>query len=445
MKLQDARGETLSTVHATSAAAYDHTLDLVNSFRQDPVAILAPVLQADPDFISGHLLMAGMMLGSGDPQLHVLARASLDLAVAGKLAPTTREQSLYKALRTWADGDFDAGNRRLDRHLVDHPRDLLALQLAHLGDLMLGRTTMLRDRIARVLGHWSEDDAGYGYVLGMLAFGLEECFAYQQAEDMGRHAVALQPHDTWAIHAVAHVCEMQGRASDGIRWMNETRANWSVTNGMAVHNHWHLALMHLAGGDHAAALAIYDAAVDPSPQALALDLADASALLWRLYLRGVDVGTRWQSLARRLQQRELWGADPFTDFHALIGFTAAGDHAGAGVVRNAIDVAARQPGAPAAWATVAAPVSDAVAALVNGQHTRCAQLLLPVLPVALSIGGSHAQRDLLVLTALEAARRSGDHLLADALAAQRRMSHRLPAGVRVGSAGSPRAQQPVLV
>ena len=76
---------------------------------------------------------------------------------------TTR--ALHAALRVCAEGNYDAGNRRFDRHLVDHPRDLFALQFAHLGDLVVGRTTMLRDRIARVLGRWSERDAGYGYLV----------------------------------------------------------------------------------------------------------------------------------------------------------------------------------------------------------------------------------------------------------------------------------------
>ena len=61
---KDLRGETLSTVHANSARAYDQTLDLLNSYRADPVAVLTPALQQDPDFISGHLLMAGMMLAT---------------------------------------------------------------------------------------------------------------------------------------------------------------------------------------------------------------------------------------------------------------------------------------------------------------------------------------------------------------------------------------------
>ncbi len=423
MTFKDLRGEVLSTRHASSAAAYNQTLDLLNSYRADPVAVLAPALQEDPDFISGHLLMGGMMLATYDPQMNAPALASLDQAALSPLAPTEREQSLQAALRVWAEGDMNEGNHRLDRHLFDHPRDLLALQLAHTADLALGRTTMLRDRIARVLPSWSESDAGYGYVLGMQAFGLEECFAYEQAEDVGRRAVAMQPHDTWAIHAVAHVCEMQGRAADGIQWMNATRSAWEANNGLAVHNHWHLALMHLARGEHAAALALYDQAVVPSPTALALDLADASALLWRLAMRGVDVGPRWNSLAQRWRAQGLFGAVGFLDVHAAISFAAAGDDEGLAQLGRAAVAAQVRPGAHAEWSAVAIPAFDSVAAMVAGEHARCVDLLLPVLPVAQALGGSHAQRDLLTLTAQEAARRSGQSAVASALQAQRQVHH----------------------
>lgn len=423
MTFKDLRGEALSTVHASSALAYNQTLDLLNSYRADPVAVLTPALEHDPDFISGHLLMGAMMLATYDPQMNAPARASFDLAAASPLMPTSREQSLHAALRVWAEGDMKEGSRRLDRHLIDHPRDLLALQLAHTADLALGQTTMLRDRIARVLPAWSENDAGFGYVLGMQAFGLEECFAYEQAEEMGRRAVTLQPHDTWAIHAVAHVCEMQGRAADGIEWMNATRSAWEANNGLAVHNHWHLALMHLARGEHAAALAMYDRAVVPSPTALALDLADASALLWRLAMRGVDVGTRWTSLAQRWRAQGLFGAVGFLDVHAAVSFAAAGDDEGMTQLERAAAAAEARAGAHAEWSAVAIPARDAFAAMVAGEHARCVDLLLPVLPVAQALGGSHAQRDLLTLTAQEAARRNGQPALAKALQAQRQVHH----------------------
>jgi tetratricopeptide (TPR) repeat protein len=425
MKLQDQHGLALSTSSASSAAAYDAALDLFNSWRMDPLALLAPALADDPDFIAGHLLQAGLMLSAFELPLFAAAAESLKLAAASRHTPTAREQSLLAALNTWAGGDMDGGLSSLDRHLVEHPRDLLALQLAHVGDLVLGRTTMLRDRIARVRGHWSEADAGYGYVLGMMAFGLEENFAFERAESLGRRAVELNANDAWAVHAVAHVCEMQGRAADGITWMNATRPAWRSDNGMAVHNHWHLALMQLAQGDRPAALALYDEAVAPTAEALTMNLADASSLLWRLQLRGLDVGGRWSALARHWRAQGVWGTTAFFDMHAAMVFVAAGDAAAVETLRAAAGAAAAaSPSGDARWRRLMLPVIDGFAALLDGQPARCAELLLPLLPVTQPMGGSHAQRQVLLLTALEAARRGGNRALAEALAAEQAV-HRI--------------------
>ena len=70
---------------------------------------------------------------------------------------------------------------------------------------------------------------GYGYVLGMYAFGLEEMGEYARAELTGQQALALNPRDPWAIHAVAHVYEMQARLADGIEWLSTPqRELWLV-------------------------------------------------------------------------------------------------------------------------------------------------------------------------------------------------------------------------
>jgi tetratricopeptide (TPR) repeat protein len=423
MKRQNAQGEVISAQNSESITAYDQALDLFNSFRMDPLAVITPAVTQDPEFISGHLFLAGAFLGAFDPQFFPLARASLDAAAAIKNVATERESSLYAALRTWSDKGTDAGNRLFDRHLVDHPRDLFSLQLAHQGDLVLGRTTMLRDRIEAALPAWSENDVGYGYVMGMHAFGLEECFTYGRAEDVGRRAVALQPHDAWAVHAVAHVHEMQGRPRDGIDWMNATRKDWQTNNAMAVHNHWHLALMHLSQDNHAAALELYDEAISPSDQSITLNLNDASALLWRLYLRGVDVGSRWKVLAARLKAHSLPGNFAFNDIHAAIAFAAAGDEASLAHMRAEVAKAGEAADGGMPWRDIAVPVTQAVSALVNGHAGLSANLLLNVLPVSQAMGGSHAQRDLLVLTTQEAARRSADNRLVTAMGTLRQKHH----------------------
>jgi hypothetical protein len=113
----------------------------------------------------------------------------------------------------------------------------------------------------------------------------------------------------------------------------------------------------------------------------------------------------------------------FLDVHAALSFAAAGDDEGMALLARAGAQAAARPGAFAEWGAVANPAREAIAAMVAGQHARCVDLLLPVLPVAQALGGSHAQRDLLTLTVQEAAKRSGHRALFGALQAQRQVHH----------------------
>ena len=65
-----------------------------------------------------------------------------------------------------------------------------------------------------------------------------------------------------------------------------------------MHNWWHLAIYLLEAGDIAGALAIYDAQLHTAESAgVPLEMLDASALLWRLFLDGEDTGDRFDALA----------------------------------------------------------------------------------------------------------------------------------------------------
>ncbi|GFO33980.1 tetratricopeptide repeat protein 38 [Plakobranchus ocellatus] len=68
-----------------------------------------------------------------------------------------------------------------------------------------------------------------GYILGMHAFGLEEMNMYALAEEAARKALDLNPLDGWATHSICHVMEMTGRQQEGIKMMEETDKNWTVS------------------------------------------------------------------------------------------------------------------------------------------------------------------------------------------------------------------------
>ena len=55
-----------------------------------------------------------------------------------------------------------------------------------------------------------------------------------------------------------------------------------------------------------------------------LDMVDAAALLWRLHLRGIDVGERWQTVADGFAPTAGAGNYAFNDLHAMMAFIGAG-------------------------------------------------------------------------------------------------------------------------
>jgi hypothetical protein len=59
------------------------------------------------------------------------------------------------------------------------------------------------------------------------------------------------------------------------------------------------------------------------------ELADASALLWRLQLGNIEVSGRWRRLADRWEVQTLAGARPFYVVDAMMAFVAAGRAAAA--------------------------------------------------------------------------------------------------------------------
>jgi hypothetical protein len=261
---------------------------------------------------------------------------------------------------------------------------------------------------------------GYHAVLGMHAFGLEECGDYGRAEAAGRRAVELEPRDGWAQHAVAHVMEMQGRRRDGISWMRGNEAGWSTDSFFAVHNWWHLAVLHLGLDEIDEALALYDGPIAGPASPLALRMIDQSSLLWRLELAGVDVGNRWQVLADRWAPHAAAGNYAFNDWHAMMAFLGAGRHE---LVAELLQTQARALDAEGDNADflreVGAAATQAILAFGAKDMAGAARLLRDIRSRAHRFGGSHAQRDLIDLTLIAAAHRGGDHRLAQALCAER--------------------------
>jgi tetratricopeptide (TPR) repeat protein len=323
---RDPRDVPVSFADAKALAGYEAALTQFQSCVGDPFATLDATLAEAPDFVAGHLFKALAIFTTSEKQLVPAAQAALAEARRRLGRANDRERALAEAASRFVEGDWGAGCWQLDRVLVEHPRDAMALQVAHLMDFFLGDAQNLRNRVSRVLPHRNESVPGYSYVLGMHAFGLEEMNQYPEAEAAGRRALALQRKDGWAVHAVTHVMEMQGRIDEGIAWPETREGDWAPDNGFAFHNWWHLALFHMDAGRFDRVLALYDAAIHPQAAQFVLQLVEATALLWRLWLERIDVGACLEAVADEWQARQEQdrGFYAFNDFYAMLAFAATG-------------------------------------------------------------------------------------------------------------------------
>jgi tetratricopeptide (TPR) repeat protein len=420
MSLRDSRGNPYSSSSRPALERYEKALERVHSFYVDPLAELDATLQEDPGFVMAHATRAGLAILFGDNAMKPMLRQSIEAGEQLAEQANDRERRHLAAASCWLDGDFVQGLRRYGEILVDYPRDSLALHVAHVGDFFLGQSTMLRDRVAQVLPYWDSGVPFYGYVLGQHAFGLEECNEFDRAEERGRRALELNPRDPWAIHAVAHVMEMQGRHADGIDWLNSRRKDWSLDNAFAIHNWWHLALYHLDLGDNERVLEIYDGYIRAQPSSYALDMLDASAMLWRMQLRGADVGNRWEELANCWETTIADGFYAFNDVHAMMSFVGADRADSMKRLLATLERRAQATGTNAMMTRdVGLPFARALKDFAEGRYEACLDGLAAIRTIVHRFGGSNAQRDLVNLTMIEAAHRAGRHRQAFALVSER--------------------------
>ena len=275
----------------------NHALALLLTHRDHPLAEIDRVLIENPQDVPSHCLRAAAIVIAD--ALAARPRLIASLAAIQANCPDAHDPACRHAdaARAWLDGDSTLASERYGAIVIDRLNDVLALAAAHALDFRLGQRAMLRDRPARALPSWNATMAGYASVLAMYAFGLEENGEYRKAEKVARRALVIDPRHVGAIHVLAHVMEMEGRAREGLAFLDKTEEAWIQGTGYSVHLAWHRALFQIEADDPASALATYDAQITLPGREEMPALADGSALLWRLKLRNVPVGERWQELA----------------------------------------------------------------------------------------------------------------------------------------------------
>lgn len=407
----DIFGQRTSLTNAATLESWNTTMLAFLAHSAATPQHLGDVLNREPGFALGHAVKGLFYMLLGRRELCAVAAEALTAAQAAcETAETTpRERAFVAALACYMQGQPSQSVQMLETVLKADPQDALAMKLSHSIRFVLGDIAGMRRSVERVMPAYDPDHPGRGYLLGCHAFALEETGEYEKAEVTGRQALWMAPDDAWGLHAVAHVHDMTGNARIGLDWLDGREAAWAHCNNFRYHVWWHKALMHLDVGEVDVVLDLYDQQIRSDKTDDYRDISNATSLLTRLELDGVDVADRWEELADVSATRTQDGCLIFADLHYLLALTGghrddAVTHMLQRIHRDAqaqsceFDLRMGDPGMAAATGLNAFGEGNYTEAFLNLAAARDNMQLA---------GGSHAQRDVFERLTIDAGIRSG--------------------------------------
>ena len=419
MALLDHYGFGLSTGNAEAAEAYDKGARSFVAWRADAMDHLNAAIAADENFTLPCILKAWILHGGRaarfDPIIDKLL-SSVEPLLGGAGG---RERAFAEALRVAHRGNLQTGAAILEAHLAEEPADLIAHRLFQFELFWSGESKWMRDVVERAAPIWNDKSPDFGHFQAVRAFSNEESGDYATAERVGREAVECEPNSAWGAHSIAHVLLMQGRVEEGVEWLEGLCQNWDAANQIKHHCWWHLCLFLLELGEHDRILNVLETQVrnpeSPLVQAVpdaTIDLQNVAALLMRLELRGVDVGERWQSIAKICAGRTNDHANPFASAHDAMVLAAVDEFTLIDELLASMRVHGSDKTSTVSNVTrsLGIPLVKAILAHRKGEHDYVVELLWPIRRSFSQLGGSHAQRDvffqILVHSAIQANRSS---------------------------------------
>ena len=373
----------------------------------DPLQTLHNAVKDYPDFFLGYVFFAGLELTStGTKSASNLITDPLKKAeeLSTKYKYSKQELLHYEAVIELSLGKWESATKIWETILLEFPKDVLALKFAHDWYFYMGNLNSTFESVDRVISHYDKDSKDnkdnkdslliYGYVCGMYSFGLEENNRFKEAEEYGLKALEINPMDSWACHAVAHVMEMQGRQKEGIELLAQFFPDWSKCGGLACHLFWHWTLYLIEIGSFKEAISLYDNQISMKIESGAmLDLVDGSSFILRIEMENQNIYGRHEKL------QNLW--KPHIDDH----ITIFND------MHLAMIMDIKNPDIENVFFNTYPKENDEFSILrINlcksilhyrkKNYKEAASLIEPVLDKCVKIGGSNAQRDIIQLVYL---------------------------------------------
>lgn len=397
MKNNDQHGLAITNASEDAASGYDDYVTEYLSYGST-LRNLFTVADGAPDCALINAHAAALHLAFEGAEGWTNAQPFLDrVKAAVSTGLSDRERLFCEAVFNWSEKNFFGALEKFDELTVRWPADLCALKWGQYHAFNLGdQEALLRlGQRARIV----HEDTPYAH--GMIAFALEQNHRLAEAEEEGYRAAEIAIDDAWAHHAVAHVMETEHRAQDGVNWLNHCAHTWE-RKGVFIrdHNWWHAALFRLTLEKYDEALQIFDDRLWGEWPEFPQEQIGAVSMLWRLEIRGADIGDRWLPVVEQARARAGEHILPFHDLHYLYALSRAGNPGeGAAFLQSMTNHADGLTGfARSVWQESCLPCAEAVFAFANGDHEQTAQKLSDKALKIQRVGGSHSQRHIFTET-----------------------------------------------
>lgn len=377
------------------ADLYNEALGRVLRLETDAHRPLQDAIAIDPDFAMAHLALAVLSHEFG---LDDTTQSSLDRAMALSRGATRREQQFIEAYAHRVAGDYAF----LLEYLTDHPRDVLGVSIAMPTIAFSGAYGIpdeAWDALELMASHFAED----WWYSGLLAFARQDQGRMEEARELAEHSLAIEPRGGNAAHAAAHIYLETGQHAEGLAWIDHWIADAGQDSTHRCHYSWHAALYELALDDTDAVAERYTRELAPEIVQGTRALVDTASLLFRCGLEEVEVpGADPGAVLAAAGDLGAGAPSAFVGFHLGIGLALVDDEAG-------LERLARELGRdadPQLGATMASFI-EGLLAFVRGDFDESADTMLSIRHHLVPIGGSYAQRAVVVDTAIAALCRAG--------------------------------------
>ncbi|MBL8378123.1 MAG: hypothetical protein JNM79_09655 [Burkholderiales bacterium] len=401
---------TLSTTSQAAADAYVRAVDNLLAAGADLVEGFDAALVLDPGFALAHIGRARCLAtyARGAEAREAAARA--DACVAGASA---RERSHVAALTLQIHGRGAEALAAIRTHLTEYPRDAMVLQPATGIFGLIGFSGRM-EREVELLAILDGLAPHYGdewWFASIHAFAECEAGRLAQAEARIERALAAAPRNGNAAHVKAHVHYELDQPGPSAGFLRDFLAAYPANALLRGHLSWHLALLELGAGNAQAAHALYadafgaplDGRGPPTPPLNVL--TDAVSWLWRTELVGDSPhSSDWPKLAAYARERFPSAGIAFADLHAAAAYARAGQ----GEALERLIDSTRALGVDRPALRAAGALGEGLAAYARGDWQTAARLLAEYRDENARVGGSHAQRELVDRTLLQALARLDD-------------------------------------